>query len=164
MSFTRVAAALDLASRGLFALLAGIALLSLGFVLLLQVKGCRAGHELARLPVADVRAVVLEPVPRYSRSLVQGVRTIRDSGQVQAIARLVRDAQPERPNHPGSQWTVILHLELPDREITGQVTSTYGQGVLFYHGLGPDGGIVLGTYRADELGPLLERIAAAAPR
>jgi hypothetical protein len=141
--------------------LGAFACATLGFLLYLNVLGpeARAAREfLKRMPVDTIQSIVLEPIPRDPKTLSTRATVITRRDQIRALATLIHTALPWRPNHPHRHWAMVLRFELQGRSFSGQVLSTSNQGVLFYYGLGTEGGPVYGTYRQDELGSILEAI------
>src|SRR5262249_21389067 len=102
--------------------------------------------------------IVVQPEPYDPTPLSSRVVHIRDPNQIAQIADLLRKSQTWHANHPEEKWAMILRFVVNGREFTGKLDSTSNQGVLFWRGLGPTPSVNYGTYRVDDLGPLIERI------
>ncbi len=100
--------------------------------------------------------VVKEPLRLESRSLIE------------EIAHALRDAHPWHANHPDTQRLCWLAIEDRDATRYCEVSWTSNQGVIFeiYLRYSPylTLGNALGTYRNDELGPILLRAVEAEAR
>jgi hypothetical protein len=127
------------------------------YFMVLSPQAREARRFLKLMPVDQIQAVVLEPVPYNPTNLNRHTIRITDRQQISRIAGLLHSARRWSPNHPQQKWATYLCFELKDRAFCGELTSTSNQGVLFWYGLGPkDPGVVYGTYRQDALGPLIE--------
>jgi hypothetical protein len=167
MNGERFARALDRVSQGVLGVFLCVGLLLLGvimYVVALSPEARAARDFLRRMPEGSIRSIVLEPLPREPKSLSRRSVVITQPDRIHAIATLIHAARPWRPNHPQRQWAMAMRFELQDRTFAGTVVSTYGQGILFYYGLGANGGPVYGTYRQDELGSILAAIVRESAR
>ena len=143
-------------------LVSGFACFMLAFVLYFKVlspEAKEARRFLKLMPVDQIQAVDLEPLPHNPNPLFHGFISITNRAQISKIADLIHSARRHSPSHPQQRWSVVLRFVTKDRQFSGEVSSTSNQGVLFYYGLDVGGGTHFGTYRQDALGPLLEALA-----
>jgi hypothetical protein len=119
-----------------------------------------AKRFLKAMPVDQILAVELEPVPNNPNPLAHRLISVKDREQLATIASLIQSAERDHPKHPHQRWAMILRFRLKDRIFSGQLVSTSNQGVLFYYGYEIGGGANYGTYRQDALGPIIEAIVA----
>lgn len=117
-----------------------------------------AAHEFyKKMPAEEILEIDLEP---YSvLSLVNKPLKIKDRLQIKRLADSLRQARPFSPNHPQATWIVVLRIITRQGEYGGHVESTHNQqGVQIWYSSNIEGGWNYGTYRQDDLGPLLEEV------
>lgn len=124
-----------------------------------------AAQEAARffdtMPAERILEVRISP---YTvSSLTQRELRITDRGRIDSLAKILRSALRDSPNHPKARWVAGLRLVTAERDYGGLVESTEnGQGVLVMYASEVQGGWNYGSRRNDELGTLLEAWVAEA--
>jgi hypothetical protein len=112
----------------------------------------------------EVQAVIIEPCDINDRSSLELVRSqlkVTNPADVTRIIDALRNAKTFPPNHPIATWSCVLVLESNGKPVSVQITDTKtsDNGVLINWSSGRTSGWVLGNYRCDSLGPILEVLA-----
>ena len=122
-------------------------------------------HLLFSSSSKNVKSIVIEPqherdVPSET-DLVNSAIVITDKGDIDRLLWVLRKAKPFGPNHPSAVWWCVLTIEDGQDRVVVEVVDTKSKenGLLLYLNSNRTQGWVLGTYRCDELGPVLERLA-----
>lgn len=119
--------------------------------------------DIRRAQVDEVRAVEIQAYPADGATPPLTSREVRitDRAVIEQIVQGLRTARPWDASGPKPQWTCLLVLEYPTRKAYCTVTATSDNGVLvniYSHGYQ---GTVLGEYRGDALGAILQAAASA---
>jgi hypothetical protein len=112
----------------------------------------------------EVQTVMIEPCEINDRSPLDLVRSqlkVANRADVTRIIDALHNAESFHPNHPIATWSCVLVLESNGKPVSVQITDTKTRdnGVLIYWWSGRNSGWVLGNYRCDSLGPILEDLA-----
>ncbi|MFO1485968.1 MAG: hypothetical protein U1F71_21585 [Verrucomicrobiaceae bacterium] len=108
-----------------------------------------------QLAADSVTSIDLENESTEFSKLLKGHISIHDRDQIRDFCTAIRDATEYPPQHPTAIWAIKVHFITTSRKWTANVSSTSNNnGVLIYVHDGK-------TLRNDELGPMLEKIAAA---
>lgn len=107
-----------------------------------------------QLTADRVTSIDLENEHAEFLKLLKGQISIHDRDQIRDFCTAIRDATEYPPQHPTAIWAIKVHFTTTSRKWTTNVSSTSNNGVLIY----VDGGQ---TLRNDEMGFMLEKIAAA---
>jgi hypothetical protein len=118
-----------------------------------------ARQFLSEMP--EERIVEIRIEPNGQNSPAATFIHIVDRKRIAELAAAFRAATGVSPNHPHTQWSVIVRFITPEREYGGHVSQTANQGVLFWYSSGVIGGWNYGTYRNDALGPLIQQLIQA---
>jgi hypothetical protein len=118
--------------------------------------------DIREAPASDVEAIIIQPANGHYPDLVAQPVRIQDSGQIAQIVSLIQSAPEYSPNHPSPTWECELALDFGDRvrHCTVGWTTPQSNGLIIRIWSGRGYGWVLGTYRQDSLGPVLEAGAA----
>lgn len=120
--------------------------------------------DVMRPDLESVRSIEILPRDPAMREvftpLAERPVSIESRDGIRSIVDALRSAWPYSPNHPDVDWGCILSIDYGDRTARGFVTSTSNNGVLIrIRGGQGQRGPVLGSWRQDKLGPLLDRLA-----
>jgi hypothetical protein len=123
-------------------------------------------YLLFSIPPDQVDAVVLEPKFDDGASNLDLVRsriTITAQNEVRRIINALHTAVRTSPNHPGTRWTCNLVIKSKEDSVSVEIndTASNDNGVLIYWWSGRGQGWVIGKYRCDDLGPILEHLSKA---
>ncbi|PIQ27087.1 hypothetical protein COW36_14410 [bacterium (Candidatus Blackallbacteria) CG17_big_fil_post_rev_8_21_14_2_50_48_46] len=138
------------------ALFLGIVILSQFYFRQLSPESREFHRFIEQMPLEKIQEIRIEPYTVLS--LTDHTLVIRDKQQIAEIASALRQAPAIGLNHPEANWVAILRI-IADREYGGQIESTRNQGVVMLYASNVRGGWNYGSYRADSLGPLLEKLA-----
>ena len=112
-------------------------------------------------PPADIVSIAVSPNPNTAyHPLVAWSKTIVDRNAISQIASLLDKAEDFSPNHPGGIWTECLVVKTAKGEynLTVTQTSSVENGTLIRLWTQKGEGWVVGSYRSDLLGELLEKM------
>jgi len=112
-------------------------------------------------PAAEILSVTLTPsspgrhLPTIASSLV-----IDAPADIQQIASALHSVTPIMPNHPHGTWRCHIEVRTKDGVSYATASNTSNQGWLLYIHSGRIDGWMLGKYRCEGLGAIIERLVA----
>ena len=107
----------------------------------------------------EVLSIIISPegTKLTEFDLVKSAKTITDKHFISQICHALRQAEPWDPNHPIAIWNCVLTINRKDDSLTFIVTNAKNNnGILIFIYSEGTSGWLLGSYRSDALGPILE--------